>query len=91
MMFNFPPEVVGGEISETKNWQADECNINYNGNQGRVFVDQTVTYSSGNAHGYICATQEEMPQCTEQFENSNGTRGSSIDFIVLMLLIACSF
>jgi len=78
MMFNFPPEVVGGQISETKNWQADECNINYNGNQG-------------NAHGYICATQEEMPQCTKQFENSNGTRGSSIDFIVLMLLIAYSF
>ena len=32
-----------------------------------------------------------MPQCTEQFENSNGTRGSSFDFALLILLIAGCF
>merc|ERR1711935_616060 len=32
------------------NWHGDRCNMNYNGDQGA-------------AHGFICATQNEMNQC----------------------------
>ena len=38
MMFEFPEAVVNGQISATKNWHADECTMNYNGNQGRVYA-----------------------------------------------------
>ena len=41
------------DVNEKYNWEADNCDTNYNGD-------------SGAAHGYLCATQLEMEQCKQK-------------------------
>ena len=53
--------------------------MNYNGEQGALlFISLNISpMRVGAAHGYVCATQNEMSQCYTQFPEDTTMAGSS--------------